>query len=75
MFKFVERWEISEDLDYGDHRLVNTSLALELPLLPKRRYKTKGVGFKKFNEKFDQALKDENINFENLSTPSDFEYE
>lgn len=73
LFSKIDKWEVSKDLDYGDHRLITATLALEIPALPKRRYRTKGIGFKKFNIEYEKKVLEEQISFADIDSPEDFE--
>lgn len=62
-------------MDFGDHRMITVSLALQIPKLPKRRYRTKGVSFKDFNKTLISLITEQNISFTNITSPQDFNKE
>lgn len=49
LFPKIDSWEVDEDLNYGDHRLITIKTDIQINKLPGRRYRTKDISFKKLN--------------------------
>lgn len=60
-------------MDYGDHRLITLEMNIEIPELPRRRYRTQNTSFKKFNNLMTTYIKQENIEFYNIKTSNEFD--
>lgn len=72
-FPQVNSWSIEDDIIYGDHRLITIDIDSFIPQLPKRRYRTKDVSFKKFNKDFALIINQINLNFQEIQNKSDFD--
>lgn len=75
LFPRVHHWEVKEQMDYGDHRLITTILQVEIPRLPKRRYRTKNTSFKEFNKTLAGKIEEQNITFTNIDRKEEFDTE
>lgn len=60
LFSSLDTWTVHPDMDFGNHTLITSKFNLEIPKLPNRRYRTKQVSFKKFNEKLSKELHQQN---------------
>lgn len=73
LFPFVDTWMVEEDLNYADHKLITITLKLTIEKLPRRRYKTKNRSFKNFNHLLTTQIHNNDINFDNIEMPEQFD--
>lgn len=63
---WIKTWSIDEDLNYGHHRLITVELNTQFSKLPKRRYRTKDVFFRRFIQNLQESLERSNLYFKNI---------
>lgn len=73
IFSRLLTWDVLEEMDYGNHRLVTIEMDIEIPELPRRRYRTQNTSFKKFNRLLTTYIMQENIEFHNIMTTNEFD--
>lgn len=73
LFPKIKDWVVDNDLNYGDHRLITITTDIQIPNLPRRRYKTKDTYFKKLNSRISKEIQSNNFNFKNIKTTQQFQ--
>lgn len=75
MSQKVTNWETSQEIIFGDHRLISIKLTHTIPIIEKRRYKTKYQPLNQLSQAIINQLNENNISFKNLLSPSQFDTE
>lgn len=73
LFPAVNTWEVEDDLNYADHKLITITLKIETEQPPKRRFKTKDSSFKRFNTLLRNHIQINKIDFNNIKTTQEFD--